>query len=55
MSGVILLVSLRTKSARQIDDQADQQNQANPTAADHGPSKVKTAAAEQNEKDQQKE
>jgi hypothetical protein len=44
-----------TKSAHQIDDKADQQNQANPSSADDGPSKVKTAAAEQDEKDHYKE
>jgi hypothetical protein len=35
------------KSAREIDDKADQQNQAKPAAADKGAAKVKPAAAEQ--------
>lgn len=42
--------SLRAKSAHQVDDEAYQQDQANPTAADDGPSEVKAAAAEQEKK-----
>ena len=53
ISGFIVLGS-RTKSAHQKDDKADQQNQANPSSADEGPSNVKTAAAEQNKKDKDK-
>jgi len=40
----------RAKTAHKIDDQADQQNQAKPSAADGGSAKVKAAAAEQEEK-----
>jgi len=40
----------RAKTAHKIDDKADQQNQAEPSAADGGPAKVKAAAAEQEEK-----
>jgi len=54
MSGFIVLGS-RIKSAHQKDDKADQQNQANPSSADEGPSNVKTAAAEQNKKDKDKQ
>jgi hypothetical protein len=53
ISGINLL-SFRSKSAHQKDDKANQQNQANPASTDEGPSKVKTAAAEQNKKDQDK-
>jgi hypothetical protein len=38
------------ESAREIDDKADQQNQAKPAAADGRTPKVKPAAAEQDEK-----
>jgi hypothetical protein len=40
----------RAKTAHKIDDKADQQNQANPSSTDGGPAKVKAAAAEQQEK-----
>ena len=46
-----ILLLFCTKSAHQIDDKADQQNQTKPASADGGPSKVKTAAAEQKKKD----
>jgi hypothetical protein len=36
----------RAESAHAIDDQADHQNQAKPTAANDGPAKVKPATAE---------
>jgi hypothetical protein len=38
-------LGLRTKPAHQKDDKANQQNEANPTSAKDGASKVKTAAA----------
>ena len=41
--------ALRAKPAHQIDDKADQQNQADTAAAERWPSVVKTAAAEQEE------
>jgi hypothetical protein len=44
---------LRAKSAHQIDDKADHQNQANSAASDHGTAKVKPAAAKQQEQDNQ--
>jgi len=44
----ILRVS-RTESAHEIDDEANQQDQAKPAAADDGPAKVKPAAAKQEE------
>ena len=44
------LLAFRAESAREIDDQAYQQKQANPSAADDGTSKVKPAAAEQKKK-----
>ena len=37
----------RAESARQKDDQADEQNQANRTAAENGATEVKPAAAQQ--------
>jgi len=49
-----MLLGSRTKSAHQKDDKADQQNQAEPAAADDRTSKVKTAAAEQNKQDNDK-
>jgi hypothetical protein len=39
------------KSAHAIDDQADQENQAKPAAANDGSTKVKSAAAEQEKQD----
>jgi hypothetical protein len=54
---VLLLVSLcavlwvfRAESTHEKDDQAYQQNQAKPAAADDGAAKVKPAAAEQEKK-----
>lgn len=41
-----LLAFRAAKSAREIDDEADQQNQAKPAAPDNGAAKVKSAAAE---------
>ena len=38
------------ESTHEIGDQADQQNQANPAAADYGAAKVKPAATEQEKK-----
>jgi hypothetical protein len=43
------------ESAHQKDDQAYQQNQANPAAADGGTAKVKTAAAEQKQQHEKQE
>ncbi len=40
----------RTKSAQEIDDETDQEDQAQPSSTDEGPSKVKSAAAEQEKK-----
>jgi hypothetical protein len=40
------------KSAHQIDDQADQENKAQSSTTDRGTSEIKTAAAEQEEKDE---
>jgi hypothetical protein len=42
-----LSASRTAESARQKDDKAYQQNQAEPTAADDGATKVKSATAEQ--------
>jgi len=39
-------LNLRAKSAREKADQADQQNKADPAAADHGAAQIETAAAE---------
>ena len=39
--------TFRSKSAREIDDQAYQQNQPKPAAADDRTTKIKPAAAEQ--------
>jgi hypothetical protein len=39
------------KSAREIDDETDQQNQAKPAAADDGTAKIKSSAAEQEQQD----
>jgi hypothetical protein len=44
----------RAKSAHQKDNQADQQNQAKATAADGRPANIKTAAAEQEKKNNDK-
>jgi hypothetical protein len=41
-------------SARQIDDKAQQEDKADPSSADGGPTDVKAAAAEQKEKDKDK-
>jgi hypothetical protein len=41
------------ESAREKDDKANQQNQANPAAADDGPAKIEPAAANQEEKNNQ--
>jgi len=41
------LASRAAESARDIDDKADQQNQAKAAAADDGTTKVKPAATEQ--------
>jgi hypothetical protein len=41
------------ESARDKDDEANQQNQAKPAAADDGTAKIKPAAAEQEEKNYQ--
>jgi hypothetical protein len=41
------------ESARQKDDKANQQNQAKGAAANHGAAKIKPAAAEQEEKNNQ--
>jgi hypothetical protein len=45
-----ILLAFRAESAREIDDKAYQQNQANPAAADSRTSKIKPAAAEQKKK-----
>ena len=45
----------RAESAHEKDDKADQQNQAKPSAPDGGPAKVKTAAAEQEKKNKDKQ
>jgi hypothetical protein len=47
------LLSSPTKSTHKKDAQADEQNQANSAATDHGTSKVKPAAPEQQEQDNQ--
>jgi hypothetical protein len=41
------------ESAREKNDKANQENQANPAAADDGTAKIKPAAAEQEEKNNQ--
>jgi hypothetical protein len=43
----------RAESTHEIDDKAYHQNQANPTAADDRTSKVKSAAAEEKQKNKQ--
>jgi hypothetical protein len=45
----------RAPSAHEIDDKANQQNQAKPASTDGGPSKVKTATAEQKKKNKYKD
>jgi hypothetical protein len=45
------LLGFRAKSAHEKDNQADQQNQTKPAAADGRPANIKTAAAEQKKKD----
>jgi hypothetical protein len=45
----------RSKPAHQIDDEADQQNQAKTSSTDGGPADVKTAAAEQEKEDNHEE
>jgi hypothetical protein len=47
----LFLLFRAAKSAHEIDDEADQQNQAKPAAADDGTAKVKSAAAEQEKQD----
>jgi hypothetical protein len=42
--------TFRSESAREINDQADQQNQPKPATADDGTAKVKPATAEQKQK-----
>jgi hypothetical protein len=42
-----VLLGFRAESAREIDDKAYQQDQANSAATDNGASKVKSTAAEQ--------
>jgi hypothetical protein len=39
--------AVRPKSAHEIDDEGNQQNQAQSATADYGPAKVKTATTEQ--------
>jgi hypothetical protein len=46
-----LLAFRAAKSAREIDDEADQQNQAQPAAADDRTTKVKSTAAKQEKQD----
>jgi hypothetical protein len=46
----VILSAFCAESAREIDNKAYQQNQANPAAADEGTSKVKPAAPEQKKK-----
>lgn len=46
-----LLAFWAAESAHEIDDEADQQNQAKTATADDGTAKVKSAAAEQEEQD----
>jgi hypothetical protein len=41
------LLAFRAESAREIDHKGNQQNQANPTAADDRTTKVKPATTEQ--------
>jgi hypothetical protein len=49
-----ILSALRgAESAHEIDNQADQQQQANPAPADDGTAKVKSAAAEQEKQNHQ--
>jgi hypothetical protein len=48
-----ILLSSPTKSTHKIDDQADEENQANTDATNYGASKVKPAATEHQEKDNQ--
>ena len=45
-----ILLAFRAESAHEIDDEGDQQNQANTTAADERTAKVKPATAEQEKK-----
>jgi hypothetical protein len=54
MSGFSRL-AFRPPSTHEIDDQADYQNQAKPAAADHGTTKVKAAAAKQENKEKDQE
>jgi len=46
------LWAFRAESAHEINDQADRQNQAETAAADDGTTKVKSAAAEQEKKNE---
>ena len=46
---------LCAKSAQEIDDKTDQQNKAKSSTADCGTAKVKAAAAEQEEKNEDQE
>lgn len=48
-----LLTFRAAKSTHEIDDEADQQNHAESAAADDGTAKVKSAAAEQEQQDNQ--
>jgi hypothetical protein len=48
-------LAFRAESAHEIDDKGYQQDQANAAAADEGTSKVKPAATEQEEKNNQNE
>jgi hypothetical protein len=51
----LILSLFRAPSTHEIDDKAYHQNQAKPPSADHGPAKVKTAAAEQKQKNNDQE
>jgi hypothetical protein len=46
---------LRAEAAHEIDNQADHQDQADAPAADHGAAKIKAAATEQEEQNNQDE
>ena len=47
-----MLLAFRAQSAQAIDDKADHQNQANPSATNDRPAKVKPAAAEHKKKNE---
>ena len=51
---VVFRLGFRTKSSHKIDDETDDQNEAEPSSANSGPAKIKAAAAEQKQQDNDK-